>query len=182
VGKLSQAIADGDGISIIVEVHDSPGARAATSQGADGLAAGVGIHAVRPASQLPLLAMGSLFDASGVRADAIAIRPDLALWDEAHAHSLECVVRVTSPDGIAYALDRLEPQVFLLAPDPESEDDPLADLLELLHDVPAGKLAIAELRDATAEDVVELERSGVDAVLVVTDDVSALVTSETPEV
>ena len=72
--------------------------------------------------------------------------------------------------------------MFLLAPDPESEDDPLADLLELLHDVPAGKLAIAELRDATAEDVAELERSGVDAVLVVTDDVSALVPSETPEV
>jgi len=182
VGKLSQAIADGDGISIIVEVQDSPGARAATSQGADGLAAGPGIHAVRPASQLPLLALGSLFDASGVRAEAIAIRPDLALWDEAHAHGLECVVRVTSPEGIAYALDFLDPQVFLLAQDLDSEGDPLAALLELLHDVPAGKLAIAELRDASAEDVAELERSGVDAVLVATADVASLAPSETPEV
>jgi hypothetical protein len=182
VGKLSQAIADGEGISIIVEVTDSPGARAAASQGADGLAAGVGIHSVRPASQLPLLALGSIFDASGVRADAIAIRPDLALWGEAQAHGLECVVRVTSPEGIAYALDHLDPQVFLLAPDPESEEDALTALLELLHDVPAGKLAIAELRDATAEDVAELERSGVDAVLVATRDVASLAPAETPEV
>lgn len=182
MGKLSQAIADGDGISIIVEVQDSRGAHAAANQGADGLAAGVGIHAVRASSQLPLLALGSLFDASGVHADAIAIRPDLALWDEAHAHSLECVVRVTSADAIAYALDRLDPQVFLLAPDPDSDEDPLAALLELLHDVPAGKLAIAELRDATADDVAELERSGVDAVLVSASDIGALVPAETPEV
>jgi len=48
----------------------------------------------------------------------------------------------------------------------EGEDDPLTVLLELLHDVPAGKLAIAEFRDATPDDVAELERSGVDAVLV----------------
>lgn len=182
MGKLSQAIADGDGISIIVEVQDSQGARAAATQGADGLAASVGIHAVRASSPLPLLALGSLFDASGVRADAIAIRPDLALWDEAHAHNLECVVRVTSSDAIAHALDRLDPQVFLLTVDPDSDEDPLTVLLELLHDVPAGKLAIAELHDATAEDVAELERSGVDAVLVSPGDVAALVGSETPEV
>ena len=182
VGKLSQAIAEGDGISIIVEVQDSPGARAAASQGADGLAAGVGIHAVRASSQLPLLALGSLFDASGVHADAIAIRPDLPLWEEAHAHDLECVVRVSSPEAIAYALDRLDPQVFLLAADPDSDEDPLAIVLELLHDVPAGKLAIAELHDASAADVAELERSGMDAVLVVTDDVAALAGSETPDV
>ena len=182
VGKVSQAIADGEGISIIVEVGDSPGAHAAAAQGAHGLAAGEGIHAVRAASQLPLLALGSLFDASGVRADAIAIGPDVALWDEAHAHDLECVVRVTTPDAIAYALEHLDPEVFLLSADPESEEDPLELLLELLHDVPAGKLAIAELHDATLDDVAELERSGVDAVLVAAGDVVSLVGAETPEV
>ena len=36
--------------------------------------------------------------------------------------------------------------------------------------MPAGKLAIAELHDATPEDVSELERSGVDAVLVSPDE------------
>ena len=42
----------------------------------------------------------------------------------------------------------------------------LEALLGLLHDVPAGKLAIAELHDANEHDVAELERAGVDAVLV----------------
>ena len=57
--------------------------------------------------------------------------------------------------------------MFLLTAAPDSDEDPLAVLLGLLHDVPAGKLAIAELHDATPDDVAELERSGVDAVLVV---------------
>jgi hypothetical protein len=181
VGKLSQAIADGDGISILVEVQDSATATTAGAQGADGLAAGPGIHAVRASSQLPLLALGSLFDASGVGADAIVIRPDLALWDEAHAHGLECVVRVSDADAIEYALEHLDPHVFLLAPGADAED-PLETLLELLHDVPAGKLAIAELHDATAEDIAELERSGVDAVLVLPGNLPALVPAEPPEV
>jgi indole-3-glycerol phosphate synthase len=69
-----------------------------------------------------------------------------------------------------------------LSVEPGSNDDALERLLELLHDVPAGKLAIAELRDATAEDVAELERAGVDAVLVTAQNVAALVPVEPPEV
>lgn len=182
MGKLSQAIADGEGISIIAEVQSAPAARAAAKQGADGLAAGVGIHAVRAASQLPLLALGTIFDASGVHADAIAIRPEFTLWEEAHVHNLECVARVSTSEAIAHALARLDPDVFLLSVDPDSDEDPLAALLELLHDVPAGKLAIAELRDATPDDVAELERSGMDAVLVAGEDVGALVGAGTPDV
>ena len=55
-------------------------------------------------------------------------------------------------------------------------------LLALLHDVPAGKLAIAELQDATPDDVAELERAGVDAVLVAAGNVDALVQDGPPEV
>jgi indole-3-glycerol phosphate synthase len=55
-------------------------------------------------------------------------------------------------------------------------------LLDLLHDVPAGKLAIAELHDATPEDVSELERSGVDAVLVSHGVLAALIPADPPEV
>ena len=182
MGKLSQAIAEGDGITIIVEVEDSPGAHAAVKQGADALACRRGIHAVRASSQLPLLAFGSLVDARGVGADAIAIEPHLALWHEAQAYNLESVIRVSDAEGIQTALSSFNPEVFLLSVDPESDDDPLTALLELLHDVPAGKLAIAELHDATAEDVAELERSGVDAVLVSPGDLSALVPVSPPEV
>jgi len=181
VGKLSQAIAEGDGISVLVEVEDAAGAHAAAKQGADALACRRGIHAVRASSQLPLLAYGTLFDAQGVDADAVVITPELALWDEATAYGIEGVVRVSDAQGLQYALGAFDPQVFLLTADPESDDDPLEKLLELLHDVPAGKLAIAELHDATAEDVAELERSGVDAVLVSPGDLSALVPPSPPE-
>ncbi len=182
MSRLSQAIAEGDGISILVEVEDAAGASAAELQGADGLAVRRGASAVRATSQLPLLHFGGMFDASGAAADAVVVPPDLALWDEGHALGLECVVRVMHADDLEHALDSLEPEIFLLSAEPGSDDDPLEVLLALLHDVPAGKLAIAELHDATAEDVAELERAGVDAVLVSAGDVAALVHAEPPDV
>ena len=181
MGRLSQAIAEGDGISILVEVEDAAGANAAAKQGADALACRRGIHAVRASSQLPLLAFGSLLDAKGVDADAIAIAPELALWDEANAYGLECVVRVSDAQGLEYALGAFDPEVFLLTAEAGSDEDPLDTLLELLHDVPAGKLAIAELHDATPEEVAELERSGIDAVLVSPGELAALVPKSAPE-
>lgn len=182
MSRLSQAIAEGDGISILVEVEDAAGASAAEQQGADGLAVRRGASAVRATSQLPLLHFGGMFDASGAAADAVVVPPDLALWDEGHALGLECVVRVTHADDLQHALDTFDPEIFLLSAEPGSDDDPLEVLLELLHDVPAGKLAIAELHDATSEDVAELERAGVDAVLVAPGDVAALVPAEPPDV
>jgi len=182
VGKLSQAIAEGDGITIIVEVEDAPGTHAAVKQGADAVACRRGIHQVRAASEVPLLAFGSLIDAKGVGADAIAIEPLLSLHYEAQAYGLESVVRVSDAAGIQKALSELKPEVFLLSVDPESDEDVLTGLLELLHDVPAGKLAIAELHDATSEEVAELERSGGDAVLVSHGDLSTLVPASPPEV
>ena len=172
MSKLSQAIAEGDGISFIVEVDDAASARSAELQGADGLAAvGGGVNAVRVTSQLPLLHLGRMFDASGADAEAVVIKPDLAMWDEAHALSLECVVRISAPEDIEKAMRWFDPEVFLLTV-----------LLELLHDVPAGKLAIAELRDATPDDVSELERSGMDAVLVSHGGLGELVQASPPEV
>jgi hypothetical protein len=182
VGKLSQAIAEGDGISLVVQVHDGPSARKAEAQGADGLAARENTNAVRMASNLPFLHQGRIFDAQGSAADAVVIRPDLAMWDEGHAHGLECVVRVTQPSDLKRALLYFDPEVFLLGVADDSDEDPLTELLELLHDVPAGKLAIAELHDATADDVAELERSGVDAVLVSPEGLATLVQDDPPDV
>jgi hypothetical protein len=182
VSKLSQAIAEGDGISFIVEVDDAASAEAAESQGADGLAAHAGVNAVRASSQLPLLHLGATSDAKGAAADAVVIKPDLALWDEAHALGLECVVRVTEASDLERSLDDFDPEVFLLTPDQDASDDPLPALLDLLHDVPAGKLAIADLYDATPEEVSELERSGVDAVLVSPGGLKTLVQAGPPDV
>lgn len=182
MAKLSQAIADGDGISILVEVGDARSAERAEEQGADALVAGSGAAQVRASSQLPLLHRGGTVDARGVAADAIVVPPDLPTWEESIAFGLEGVVRVSSTDELARALERLDPEVLLLAVDPGSDDDPLEALLALLHDVPAGKLAIAELLDATAEDVAELERAGVDAVLVGTTEIASLAPGGAPEV
>lgn len=182
MSKLSQAIAEGDGISFVVEVSDAPGARAAEAQGADALAALTNANAVRVSSQLPFLHLGRMFDAQGSAADAVVIKPDLAMWDEAHAFGLECVVRVSQSSDLERALHYFDPEVFLLSVSEDSGDDPLTVLLELLHDVPAGKLAIAELHGATRDDVSELERSGVDAVLVSSDGLAALIQDGPPDV
>ncbi len=182
MSKLSQAIAEGDGISFVVEVWDEPSARAAEAEGADVLAAIRDTSAVQAGSQLPFLHLGGIRDAQVSAADAVVIEADLALWDEAHALGLECVVRVREPDDIEHALRDFDPEVFLLSVPDDADDDPLTVVLELLHDVPAGKLAIAELPDATPDDVAELERSGTDAVLVPSHALAAVVQDDPPDV
>jgi indole-3-glycerol phosphate synthase len=182
VARLSQAIAEGDGISVLVEVVDGSAAVSAEEQGADGLVTGSGSAGVRNGSQLPLLFVGSAADARGAEADAVVIPPDTDAWDDARRLELECVVRVSDSDDLARALGELDPEVLLLSAELDPDEDALEALLALLHDVPAGKLAIAELHDASADDVAELERAGVDAVLVTSTDIAALVPAEPPEV
>jgi hypothetical protein len=184
VSRLSQAIAEGDGISILVEVADAAAAGSAERDGAEGLAVrrGAGANAVRAATQLPVLHLGGTTAASEASSDAVVIEPDVDAWDEARALGLECVVRVQDADDVERALMELDPEVFLLSATRDSDEDPLEVLLALLHDVPAGKLAIGELADATADDVAELERAGVDGVLVAAGNVAALVGAEPPDV
>jgi len=182
VSKLSQAIAEGDGISVLVEVSDGHEAGRAQKQGADALVVRSGAAGVRDASHLPLLLVGQADGDRAVAADAVVVPADAEIWDEAHELGIECVVQVSDSDDLERALDELDPEVFLLSPDPDSDDDALETLLALLHDVPAGKLAIAELRHASADDVAELERAGVDAVLVTSANVTALVPATPPEV
>jgi hypothetical protein len=181
VGRLSQAIAEGDGISILVEVSDAEAAGSAERQGADGLVTRGG-DAVRNASQLPLLHLGGTREADAAGADAVVVAPSTIAWEEARAAELEGVVRVGHAGDLERALEQIDPEILLLSARPGSDEDALSLLLALLHDVPAGKLAIAELRDATAEDVAELERAGVDGVVVSTSDVAALVGFEPPDV
>ncbi len=178
---MSQAIAEGDGISVLVEVTNGNEAAAAERQGADALAVTHGAPDLRDGSQLPVLLLAAA-ETTSVAADAVVIPPDAAAWDRAQSLGIDCVVRVAAAEDLERALEELDPEVFLLSTEPDSDEDALESLLALLHDVPAGKLAIAELRDASADDVAELERAGVDAVLVTSRDVAALVPAEPPEV
>jgi hypothetical protein len=157
--RLSQRISEGDGISIIVCVEDAGAARAAEAQGAEAVAVAAAIDGIRDATSLPLLWIGGGAPAD---ADAVRIRPD----DEpGHAH-LEAVVDVRDEEELELALERLDPEIFLLNADEADDVDPLDAVLELLPDVPAGKLAIAQVDVASRDEVLALERAGVDAVLV----------------
>ena len=179
---MSQAIAEGDGISVLVEVADGSEAAAAELQGADALAVARGAIDLGDGSQLPVLLLESPVETSGVTADAVVVPPDAEAWDRAQGLGIDCVVRVAAAEDLERALEELDPRCSCSAPSRNPTRTSSRSLLALLHDVPAGKLAIAELRDASADEVAELERAGVDAVLVTSRDVAALVPAEPPEV
>ena len=73
-------------------------------------------------------------------------------------------MQVEREEELEEALERLDPELFVLAA--RDADDPLRRVLDLLSDLPAGKLAIADVGGATRAQIDELERAGVDAVLV----------------
>jgi len=185
--RLSQAISEGDGISVLVQVRDADAARAAEAQGAEGVVLRLHTDGIRDATALPVVWNGSLEDATDADAvvvDVDAERERLAeLVDEVHALGVECVIRVRDEDDLEHVLESVDPEILLLsAEDADDDQHHLDRLLELLPDVPAGKLAIAELVAASKAEVVELERAGVDAVLVTTGDIGPLVRDAPPEV
>jgi NAD(P)H-dependent flavin oxidoreductase YrpB (nitropropane dioxygenase family) len=154
--RLSQAISEGDGISLIVAVGGPEEAREAEAGGAEALLADHNVDAIRAASSLPILT------AAGSAGDARIVRPgdeDVELRD-----SVEVVVQVGREEELEEALERLDPELFVLAA--RDADNPLERVLDLLSDLPAGKLAIADVGAVTQEQLTELERAGVDAVLV----------------
>ena len=184
--RLSQAIAEGDGISVLVHVRDADGARRAEEGGAEGIVVRSAEADLRAHTDLPLLAYGPAPD-DATAADAVVLTADdqdalPALAERCHELGLEVVVRVRDDEELESVLERLDPEIVLLAADAaEEEQEPVDRVLELLPDVPAGKLAIADLSGASREDVEELERAGIDAV-VVTGDVEALVGDGVPDV
>jgi indole-3-glycerol phosphate synthase len=187
--RLSQAISEGDGISILVEVRDVGEVEHAAAGGADGLVLR-GLVEVAPGGVgLPVLVYGpSLRDAADAGADAVVVAAVedagdmVSAVDLAASLGLEPVLRVCDEDDLERVLEHLDPEIVLLCGDEADEDESRIDrLLALLHDVPAGKLAIAELGTATRADVDELERAGIDAV-VVSGDAAPLAGDDPPEV
>jgi Indole-3-glycerol phosphate synthase len=188
--RLSQAIAEGDGISVLVEVASGDAARRAEERGAEGVVVRGPRAMLGREVGLPLLAYGPAPEdaaESAAAAVVLALTSDddeelHGLADRCHELGLELVVRVRDDDELERVLEHLDPEILLLTAElAEPEQHALDRLLELLPDVPAGKLAIAELADASREEVEVLERAGVDAVLV-TGDVEALVGDGVPDV
>lgn len=154
--RLSHAISEGDGISLIVAVAGPEEAQQAEARGAEALLADGNVDAIRAASGLPILTT------AGSAGDARIVRPgdeDVELAD-----SVEVVVQVEREEELEEVLERLDPELFVLAA--RDDEDPLGHVLDLLSDLPAGKLAIADVGVVTRVQIAELERAGVDAVLV----------------
>ena len=167
--RLSQRISEGDGIAIIACVDDAGGARDAERQGAKALAVSRTIDGIRDATSLPLLWIGT---GAPSDVDAITLRPE----DDHVHHHLEPVADVRDEEELELALEQRDPEIFLLsAVDRDSHADPLDAVLELLPDVPAGKLAIARVDVESRDEVLALERAGIDAVLVSAGQVAHLV-------
>jgi hypothetical protein len=177
--RLSHAISEGDGISVIVHVTSLAEAEAAENQGAEALALSREIPGLRAATTLPLLWRGEPDWEAARRAGADA---GVAFDDEELDAALELVAYVSTEDLLETVLERDDPLIFLLGLPDAGLDKATERVLDLLPDVPAGKLAIAELPVRTREEVEELERAGVDAVLVGSGNVAQLVGDAPPEV
>jgi Indole-3-glycerol phosphate synthase len=192
--RFSQAISEGDGISVIAEVADAQTARAAAAQGAEGLSVAGSVAGLPEATPLPVLWRGEGPPAAARAAGAdacvltAASRQDdgdhlARLHSEAAELGLDCVVQVHDEEELALVLDRLDPDILLLSGErPDGDEAPLDAVLRLLGDVPAGKLAVADVAVLDRAEIVELERAGVDAVIVAATSVAALVGAAPPEV
>ena len=188
--RLSQAISEGDGISVIVAVDGPDAARDAEGAGAEAVlvrgAHAEHLQAIRAATELPIL-----FFFQGERADRldgadaciVDVRDDDRNWLASVRNRLadrfELAPRICTDEHLEFVLEEFDPEVLVLG---SAGDEPLAEALELLPDVPAGKLAIADVGARTRDEVVELERAGVDGVIVGAGDIAHLVGVAPPEV
>jgi len=190
--RFSEAISEGDGISVIVEVGDAASAQAAALDGAEAVVVRGGVRLVREGTELPILsiAAGPVADAAREGADAyLVVVEDLhedgdrleRMHAEALSLGLDCVVEVRTEEELELALERIDPEIFLLSA-LDDDENPLDRALELLPDVPAGKLAIANVPVSGRDQVDELERAGVDAVIVGAGNVAELVGDAPPQV
>lgn len=191
--RFSHAIAEGDGISVVAAVEAPDAARAAETQRAEAIVVNGDPAGLREATRLPILWRANAgVDRAAEVADAVTVSlpddededhdPAQRRHEEALAAGLDCAVEVHSEEELERALEVLDPEIFLLVPPEGDEEERLEAVLELLAEVPAGKLAIADLSVTTEHEVHELERAGVDAVIVHAADVSPLAGEAPPEV
>jgi indole-3-glycerol phosphate synthase len=189
--RLSQAISEGDGISLIVPVERASEAKQAEQQGAEAVLSRdhTRLPEIRGATSLPILFH---WDGQGPEevgdADACVVeaRDDTERLEQvsrALADRFELAFRIEDEEHLTSALEQFDPEIFLLAPQEDrNSDDPLENVLDLLPDIPAGKLAIADLDVTTPDEIAELERAGVDAVIVASHSIPSLVRAAPPEV
>jgi indole-3-glycerol phosphate synthase len=148
------------------------------------------LRAARAACSLPILRKDfivdpyQLFEAAAGGADAVllivaALEDDALaeMYEGARGLDLDCLVEVHDEEELERAL-RLDAEVIgINNRDLDEGTVDVATTYELMPDVPAGKTVVAESGISTRAELEELERVGVDAVLIGT----ALMSSADPE-
>jgi hypothetical protein len=190
--RFSQAISEGDGISLIARVADVDGAAQAEARGADAVLVSPdlpdGAAAIRVGTSLPIIVRWAANPPGDVASvDACIVRVNSGrewlerLYDDSR-EELEIAFWIDDEDHLESALEDFDPEIFVLAAPDLAGEEALERVLDLLPDVPAGKLAIAELPESDLEDVAALERAGFDGVIVDPHRVAELAAAEPPEV
>src|SRR4051812_25333092 len=149
------------------------------------------LRAAREASDLPILRKAfvvdpyQLYEAAGNGADAVLLivaaldDEDLAgLYAEARALDLDCLVEVHDEADLERALAIDAGVIGINNRNLEDFAVDVQTTVELLTDVPAGKAVVSESGYGQRDQIDELERIGVDAVLVG----EALMRAEDPEI
>ena len=180
MARFTQAISEGDGISVIPVLAGDVARLAALAEEAGAEAVAVSTlpeaQQAREATDLPVLLRGhDPTAASGAGADGwILVYDPPGAGDEieeqhalARSLGVDCVVHVRDENALEQVLELVDPDIILISErNPQHGEEDLERTLDLLPDVPAGKLVISEASVFAREQVLALERVGIDAVLV----------------
>jgi indole-3-glycerol phosphate synthase len=174
-------IREGAGVAEIVRAYERGGAVALSILTEEDHFGGslADLREARSATELPLLRKDftldpyQLYEAKAAGADAVLLvvgslaDDDLrSLYLEARALDLDALVEVHGEEELGRALELDADVIGINNRDLEDFTVDISRTLELLTDVPAGKTVVSESGIAFREQVEELERVGIDAVLV----------------
>jgi hypothetical protein len=190
--RFSQAISEGDGISLIALVERAGDEGLVETEAADAVMvspadAGL-VAAVRARTELPLVAEWAgnpPADLDGVDAYLLAVDSEREWLERVHAElhgAIELAFHIEDEEHLATALEDFDPEIFVLGVSDKAGEEALEGVLDLLPDVPAGKLAIADLSDVSPDELGALERAGFDGVIVDPRRLAELAPVEPPEV
>ncbi|MBS1845969.1 MAG: indole-3-glycerol phosphate synthase TrpC [Actinobacteria bacterium] len=148
------------------------------------------LRAARTAASLPIIRKDfivepyQLYEAAVNGADAVLLivralndKELASLYEEARALDLDCLVEVHDAEELERALEVDAEVIGINNRDLDEQRVDIRTTYELMPDVPAGKTVVAESGISGREELMELDRVGVDAVLIG----GALMTAPDPE-
>ncbi len=137
------------------------------------------LRAARDAATLPIIRKDfivdpyQLYEAAVNGADAVLLivraledRELRSLYEEARALDLDCLIEVHDAEELERALEADAEVIGINNRDLDEQRVDIQTTFELMPDVPAGKTVVAESGISGREELWELDRVGVDAVLI----------------